>query len=314
MAHPPPPIHIEDDAELQGDDDGPAACVMVFNANDASGAGGIGADITAMSSVGVHVLPVVTGVYARDTTEIVDHFALDDEAVTEQARTILEDLPVQVFKVGFVGTPENISAISELVSDYAEVPVITHMPDLSWWREDAIDQYLDACAELLLPQTTLLVGNYQTLTRWLLPEWSAQRNPTARDIAIAAHGHGVAYTLVTGIPLPDQFIENALCSPTSVIRTEKYERLEAQFAGAGDTLSAALAALIATDTELGEATSEALSYLDRCLEGGFRPGMGLVQPDRLFWAHSDDDEADESDDAPAVGDFSFELPPGPTRH
>jgi hydroxymethylpyrimidine/phosphomethylpyrimidine kinase len=44
---------------------------MVFNANDASGAGGIGADITAMSSVGVHVLPVVTGVYARDTTEIV---------------------------------------------------------------------------------------------------------------------------------------------------------------------------------------------------------------------------------------------------
>jgi hydroxymethylpyrimidine/phosphomethylpyrimidine kinase len=160
----------------------------------------------------------------------------------------------------------------------------------------------------------LLVGNYQTLTRWLLPEWSAQRNPTARDIAIAAHEHGVAYTLVTGIALPDQFIDNALCSPTAVIRTEKYERLEAQFAGAGDTLSAALAALIATDTELGEATSEALSYLDRCLEGGFRPGMGLVQPDRLFWAHSDDDEADESDDAPAVGDFSFELPPGPTRH
>ncbi|NBW26075.1 MAG: hydroxymethylpyrimidine/phosphomethylpyrimidine kinase, partial [Betaproteobacteria bacterium] len=215
MALSPPPIYVEDDAELQGDDDGPSACVMVFNANDASGAGGIGADITAMSSVGVHVLPVV------------------------------------------------ISAISELVSDYAEVPVLTHMPDLSWWREDAIDQYLDACAELLLPQTTLLVGNYQTLTRWLLPEWSAQRNPTARDIAIAAHEHGVAYTLVTGIALPDQFIDNALCSPTSVIRTEKFERLEAQFAGAGDTLSAALAALIATDTELGEATSEALSYLDR---------------------------------------------------
>jgi hypothetical protein len=31
-------------------------------------------------------------------------------------------------------------------------------------------------------------------------------------------------------------------------------------------------------------------------------------------ATDDDDEADESDDAPAVGDFSFELPPGPTRH
>ena len=58
MAHAPPPIHVEDDAALQADDDGPAACVMVFNANDPSGAGGIGADITAMSSVGVHVLPI----------------------------------------------------------------------------------------------------------------------------------------------------------------------------------------------------------------------------------------------------------------
>ena len=92
MAHAPPPIQTEDDSALQSDDDGSAACVMVFNANDASGAGGIGADITAMSSVGVHVLPVVTGVYARDTTEIVNHYAVDDEAVTEQARTILEDL------------------------------------------------------------------------------------------------------------------------------------------------------------------------------------------------------------------------------
>jgi hypothetical protein len=41
--------------------------------------------------------------------------------------------------------------------------------------------------------------------------------------------------------------------------------------------------------------------------------MGLVQPDRLFWAHSGDDE-DEADGAQSSGDFSFELPPGPTRH
>ena len=40
------------------------------------------------------------------TSEIYDHFAFDDEAVTEQARAILEDVPVQAFKVGFVGTPE----------------------------------------------------------------------------------------------------------------------------------------------------------------------------------------------------------------
>lgn len=289
-------------------DDGPSACVMVFNANDPSGAGGITADLTAVASVGAHALPVITGAYARDTTEILDHFPFDDEAVTDQARTILEDIPVQVFKVGFVGTPENISSIAELASDYAEIPLVAYMPDLSWWHEDQTDQYLDAYNELLLPQTTVLVGNHSTLSRWLLADWSAEQSPSARDIATAANAFGVPYTLVTGIPLPDQFIDNVLCTPEAILCSHKYERFEAVFTGAGDTLSAALAALIASDSELVEAVTEALSYLDRCLESGFRPGMGSVLPDRLFWAHP---ETDEDDDA---AESDFEISPNATRH
>jgi hydroxymethylpyrimidine/phosphomethylpyrimidine kinase len=297
------------DAATEDRDDGPAACVLVFSANDPSGAAGLAADLMAIASVGAHALPIMTGAYVRDTSEVLDHFAMDDEAVSEQARAILEDIPVQAIKVGFVGSPENLSAIAELASDYADVPLLTYMPDLSWWREDQIDMYQDACSELLLPQTTVLVGNHSTLSRWLLPEWSNERSPTARDIARAANEFGVAYTLVTGIPLPDQFIENALCSPTATLCSHKFERFEAVFSGAGETLSAAVTALIAAETELTEAVAEALSYLDRCLDSGFRPGMGNVIPDRLFWAQSDDE--DEEDDAP---ESSFEISPNDTRH
>lgn len=150
---------------------------MVINASDPSGAGGLTADIATMASVGAHPVAVVTGAYVRDTSAIFDHYSFDDEAVTEQARTALEDLPVQIIKVGFVGTPENISAIAELTTDYPELPVISYMPNLSWWQEDLIDQYLDAFAELLLPQTTVLVGNHSTLWRWLLPDWNHERSP-----------------------------------------------------------------------------------------------------------------------------------------
>ncbi|MBC7917960.1 MAG: bifunctional hydroxymethylpyrimidine kinase/phosphomethylpyrimidine kinase [Rhodoferax sp.] len=304
--------HTTPTPDTDDTDDGPSACVMVFNANDPSGAGGLTADLMAVASVGAHALPVVTGAYTRDTTEIYDHFPMDDEAVGEQARTILEDVPVQVFKVGFVGSPENLSAVAEIASDYSDVPLVAYMPDLSWWQEVLIDQYLDACNELLLPQTTVLVGNHSTLSRWLLPDWSSERSPTARDIAKAANEFGVPYTLVTGIPLPEQFIDNVLCSPTSVICSAKYERFEATFAGAGDTLSAALAALVASGTELSEAVTEALSYLDRCLESGFRPGMGQVVPDRLFWAQPDDDEEDTEDDLANAS--AFEISPNDTRH
>ncbi|MGH8822602.1 MAG: bifunctional hydroxymethylpyrimidine kinase/phosphomethylpyrimidine kinase [Rhodoferax sp.] len=295
------------------DEDSSPACVLVFNASDPSGAGGLAADISAIASVGAHALPVLTGAYIRDTAEIFDHFSVDEEAVTEQARTILEDIQVQVIKVGFVGSPESISAIAEIASDYSDVPLVAYMPNLSWWDEGQIDLYLDAFRELLLPQTTVLVGNHSTLWRWLLPDWNSDQSPSARDVAKAAGAMGVTYTLVTGIPLPDQFIDNVLASPQAVLGGEKFERFEATFCGAGDTLAAALAALIASGSDLAAATSEALSYLDRSLDGGFRPGMGNVLPDRMFWAQPEGDN-DESPD-PDISDLQgFAMPPHETKH
>ena len=308
----PNPDSAAGNADEQDDDSGPA-CVMVFNASDPSGAGGLSADVTAIASVGAHALPVVTGAYARDTAEVFDHFGFDEESIAEQARAILEDVPVQVFKVGFAGSPEALSTIAEIAADYADVPVIAYMPDLSWWDEGQIDLYLDAFRELMLPQTTVLVGNHSTLWRWLLPDWSSDRSPTARDIAKAASEMGVPYTLVTGIPLPEQFIDNVLATPQAVLGSEKFERFEAIFSGAGDTLSAALAALVASGSDLAAAATEALSYLDRCLDGGFRPGMGNVVPDRLFWAQPEA-EAGELTDEEAQALQVFDMPAHDTKH
>ncbi len=299
--------------EEQEIDAGPP-CVMTFNASDPSGAGGLAADITALSSVGAHALPVVTGAYARDTAEIFDHFAFDEEAVAEQARAILEDAPVAVIKVGFVGSPETIAVIAEVAADYADVPVLAYMPNLSWWEESQIDLYLDAFRELMLPQTTVLVGNHSTLWRWLLPDWNGERSPTPRDIAKAAADAGVPYTLVTGVPLPDQFIDNVLASPQAVLASQRFERFEAVFSGAGETLAAALAGLVANGSDLAAAVTEALGYLDECLDAGFRPGMGNVVPDRLCWAQPEPGEPETLTEEEAKALQVLDMPAHDTKH
>jgi len=315
MSHQSPPPSSDEAISLASQAQASPACVMVFNASDPSGAGGLTADIATVASVGGHPVAVVTGAYIRDTAEIFDHFSMDDEAVTDQARAALEDLPVQVIKIGFVGSPENISAIAELAADYAELPVVSYMPNLSWWQDSLIDQYLDAFRELMLPQTTVLVGNHSTLWRWLLPDWSSDRSPSARDLAAAAAEMGAPYTLVTGIPLPEQFIENVLASPETVLCSGRFELFDATFTGAGDTLSAALASLLACGCDLAEACNEALGYLDHCLDAGFRPGMGHVVPDRMFWAEPEDTEdstPDDKDDQPSLEGFGF--PSHDTKH
>lgn len=324
MANPNPSTVPIIETSLPDIEDAPV-CVMTFNASDPSGAGGLTADITAIASAGGHALAVVTGAYVRDTAEIFDHICFDEEAVGEQARTALEDMAVSAIKVGFVGNPENIRVVAEIAADYAEVPLIAYMPNLSWWNEDKIDSYLDAFRELMLPQTTVLVGNHSSLWRWLLPDWSGERNPSAKDIAKAAAQLGVPYTLVTGIPLPEQFIDNALATPQAVLYSEKFERFEAVFTGAGDTLSAALAALLGNGHDLQAATSEALTYLDQSLSAGFHPGMGQTVPDRMFWAQADvSEDGEEPDPTPVTHEADltlpvqrtfFDMPPhGTTKH
>ena len=107
---------------------------------------------------------------------------------------------------------------------------------------------------------------------------------------MAAAEHGAAYVLVTSVVLPpgkggaDQFLDNVLASAQGAITGEKFERFEVTFVGAGDTLAAALAALLASGAELHAAVGEALTFLDQSLDAGFRPGMGNVVPDRFFWA------------------------------
>jgi hydroxymethylpyrimidine/phosphomethylpyrimidine kinase len=221
---------------------------LVFNANDPSGAGGLSADVTAIASVGAHPLPIVTGAYVRDTAEIVDHFAIRRRGrgragphhsgrragAGDQGRVCGLD-------------PENLSAIAEIATDYADIPLIAYMPDLSWWEEDKIDLYQDAFRELLLPQTTLLVGNHSTCGAGCCPTGAVTAAPRPRhrqgrcQVRRALHpGHRH--------PAARPVHRQRAGVAQAVLCSEKFERFDAVFSGAGDTLSAALAALIATGT------------------------------------------------------------------
>ncbi|MBK9135322.1 MAG: bifunctional hydroxymethylpyrimidine kinase/phosphomethylpyrimidine kinase [Betaproteobacteria bacterium] len=289
--------------DAAGTEPAPPACVMCFNASDASGAAGLPGDIATVAAMGAHALPVVTAIVMRDTADVFDQHAVDADAVAEQARTVLEDVTVAAWKVGFLGSAEGVSAVAEILSDYADIPVVAYLPGLTWLDEDKLQPYLDAFRELILPAAEVLVGSHKALQDFLLPDWDSERAPSARELAVAAGEHGTRHVLVTGILLPtkgkEQYIDNVLATPQGAIAGEKFEMFDAAFVGAGDTLSAALAALLASGAEMTAAVSEALSFLDQSLDAGFRPGMGNIVPDRFFWALPPEDE--EGGDGPGDG-------------
>jgi hydroxymethylpyrimidine/phosphomethylpyrimidine kinase len=291
------------------------ACVMTFNASDPSGAGGVAGDVATIAAMGAHALPIVTSIVMRDTAEVFDQHVIDADVVVEQARSILEDVTIAAWKVGFLGSAEGVSAVAEILSDYPDVPLVSYLPNLSWVEEDAQQAYLEAFRELVLPQTEVLVGSHQTLTDFLLPDWDNERPASPRELAVAASEHGTRFVLVTSVVLPntkgpDQFLDNVLASAQGAITGEKFERFDVAFVGAGDTLAAALAALLASGAELHAAVGEALTFLDQALDAGFRPGMGNVVPDRFFWALP---PGEEGEGEPPEDTTTDDIPKGP-RH
>jgi len=173
------------------------ALVLAFAASDPSGGAGLQADILTLASMGCHPLSVVTAITVQDTLGVEGMQALDADWVADQARCLLEDMPVDAFKIGMLGSVEIIAAIAEIVSDYPDVPLILD-PVLASGRGDelATDEMQSAMRELLLPQTTILTPNSLEVRR--LAEIDDDEKTSLAQCAGKLVELGAEFVLVTG--------------------------------------------------------------------------------------------------------------------
>ena len=267
--------------------------VLSFAATDPSGGAGIQADILTLASMGCHPLSVITAITVQNTSGVEAMSPLDADLVSDQARAILEDIPVAAFKIGVLGSAENVAAIAEIVSDYPEIPLILD-PVLASGRGDefANEDILSAIKELLIPQCTVITPNTPELRRLMLEE--DEDNIAIETLSIRLIEMGCEYVLVTGTHEPTPDVVNLLFFEKGIVRSDTWQRLRGSYHGSGCTLASALAATIARGLDISEAVREAQEYTWQALKFGFRPGMGQFVPDRLFWAR-DDEKADHAE-------------------
>ncbi|HEY6774853.1 MAG TPA: hydroxymethylpyrimidine/phosphomethylpyrimidine kinase [Oxalicibacterium sp.] len=263
--------------------------ILTFGPTDPVGAVGIQADLAAFAAMGCHGLSVVTSLFIGDTARIEDAQVVDSDWVIDQARVVLEDMPVAAFKISAVGSIENVSAIAEIVSDYPDIPLVfdpflSSLPDQGPEGEDM----LMATRELLIPQTTLLVLSAVELSR-LAETW---REPSDEDMmavdAMRLIEMGCEYVFVTGTPSSLTDVANTLFDENGVVRHDNWQRISGSYSGAGSTLAATVAALLANGLDVPEAAFEAQEFTIAAIANAQRLGMGKLVPDRYFWARESD--------------------------
>jgi hydroxymethylpyrimidine/phosphomethylpyrimidine kinase len=269
--------------------------VLTFAASDPSGGAGMQADILTLASMGCHPLSVITAITVQDTLGVEGLLAMDSEWVADQARALLEDMTIDAFKIGVMGSVENITAIAEIIADYPDVPLILD-PVLASGRGDelASDEMTHALREMLLPQTTIITPNSLEARRLAESDEDGDE-PTLAMCAERLIESGAEYVLITGTHESTAQVVNTLYGKSGVVRTDNWPRLPGSYHGSGCTLASAIAAMLANGLDLPEAVREAQDYTWHALDKAFRPGMGQHIPDRLFWAREDDDEAAEGE-------------------
>jgi len=271
----------------------PPPIVLSFSANDSSGGAGIQADILTIASMGCHPLSVITAITVQDTAGVDDVMALDPGWVVDQARAVLEDMPVHVFKIGMLGSVEIITAIAEVISDYPDIPLVLD-PVLSSGRGDefANEDMVLAMRELLLPQATIITPNSLEARR--LAQEDDDDAPDLGQCGSRLLHMGCEYVLITGTHENSPEVINTLYAAAGIVRSDAWQRLPGSYHGSGCTLASAIAATLANGLPVAEGVYEAQEYTWQALKAGFHPGMGQYLPDRLFWARNEHDAEEEA--------------------
>ncbi|MGL4602723.1 MAG: bifunctional hydroxymethylpyrimidine kinase/phosphomethylpyrimidine kinase [Iodobacter sp.] len=259
--------------------------VLVFAGNDPSGGAGLAADMLALSSLGCHVTPVMTGVVIQDSSGEQDVLLIESDWVEDQARCILEDMKVDAIKVGLIGSIESLTVIAEIASDYPEIPLVLDPVFISKPGDHlAAEELLSMMRELLLPHTTLVTLN-SIQARHLASDDPEEQDDISLDIAAARIlDWGCEYVLITGTHENTPKVINTLYSHMGRANVENWERLPGSYHGSGSTLAAAVTGALANGAEMIDAVKEGQEYTWQTLQAAYQPGMGARIPDRFFWA------------------------------
>lgn len=252
--------------------------VMVLAGHDPSGGAGIQADIETLTSLGCHPCTVITALTAQDSVSVKDFQPVEATLLIEQARAVLEDMPVAAFKIGMTASVEIVEAIHTLLQDYAQVPMVLDPVLAAGGGGTLAREHLsEALMDLLVPLATVVTPNSMEAQRLCGDADSLEA------CAQQLMAQGAEYVFITGGHENTPDIVNRLWGHRKLVSEYSQTRLPGEFHGTGCTLASAIAGYLAHGATVTTAIRDAQAYTARAVAHARRLGMGQLIPNRLAW-------------------------------
>lgn len=229
--------------------------VLAIGGSDPSGGAGIQADLKAIQAHGCYGMAAVAALTVQNTLGVSGVEVVDAALLYGQVRAVLDDLPVDVIKVGMLGSPENVRAVARALEGWSGQLVIDPVGVAKGGRLLQGDGTLLALHDLA-DRATIITPNLE------------EAGTFSRGVRLVKGGHGEGELLV------DTLVDTHGCE---VARWDHPRIASVHTHGTGCTLASALAARLAHGDALVDACSVAIAYVQRQIAastGGLGRGRG----------------------------------------
>jgi hydroxymethylpyrimidine/phosphomethylpyrimidine kinase len=247
---------------------------LTIAGSDSSGGAGIQADLRTFSAFGVYGASVVTALTAQNTRGVDAILEIASSFVLAQMRSVLSDLDVRAAKTGMLANEQIVLAVADALEAHPDLPLIVDPVMVAASGDVLLEpSAVDAIKQRLFPRADLLTPNLPEAARLLgASEARDEGEMIAQAKALAALG--CRSVLLKGGHGGGESAVDVLVHDREVTRFES-PRIETPHThGAGCTLSAAIAALLASGATLLGAVERAKRYVWCALQGGRSLGVG----------------------------------------
>lgn len=252
----------------------------MFGLFDPTGKQDIPADSVTCASQRTHALSVPTGMLVADSTGAFALERTNADMLDEQARSLLEDMPIGAIKVGSVPGPEAASAIASIAADYSDAPLVLHLPPADGLTQsedneldvDHVDPNVACVLELLVPLATAVVLPASASRRWLNEEVLHELDTAQGGEAL--HLLGATWCLTTGFAQRPGSLIHLLQGPEGQTVSLPCAPLPQRVQDISGLISTALACALAAGLAMPDAVRLAIDYADQATGHAFQAGMG----------------------------------------
>ncbi|MGH1542540.1 MAG: bifunctional hydroxymethylpyrimidine kinase/phosphomethylpyrimidine kinase [Arenicella sp.] len=240
------------------------ANVLTIAGSDSSGGAGIQADIKTFSALGAYATSVITAVTAQNTQGVRHIHDIPVPSIVAQIEAVLDDVEIDVVKIGMLSQPEVILAVAECLQKRTLRHIVLD-PVMVASSGDAllVEDAVEALKTTLLPLASLITPNLPEAAVLLGIE-PLYDKAHMLDVACRIRDLGVPNVLLKGGHLANNdcidlmYYGEELWLPADRIDTDNTH-------GTGCTLSSAVAALLATGMDMCDAVTGAKQYIHQAI-------------------------------------------------